>query len=48
MFNTFTKLQTKKIQQEIKGRVIYGRKRPRGESTTTECIFNFQLLALIY
>ena len=30
-----------------KGKVVYGQEPPRGESTTTECGFNYQLLAVI-
>ena len=31
-----------------KGRVFYGQEPPSGESTTTECEFNYQLLAVIH
>ena len=31
-----------------KGRVFYGQQPPSGESTTTECGVNYQLLTLIY
>ena len=31
-----------------KGKVFYGQEHPSGESTTTECGFNYQLLAVIY
>ena len=31
-----------------KGKVFYGQENPSGESTTTECGFNYQLLAVIY
>ena len=31
-----------------KGKVFYGQEPPRGESTTTECGVNYQLLAAIY
>ena len=31
-----------------KGKVFYGQEPPSGESTTTECGFNYQLLAVIY
>ena len=31
-----------------KGRVFYGQEPPSGESTTTECGFNYQLLAVMY
>ena len=31
-----------------KGKVFYGQEPPSGESTTTECAFNYQLLAVIY
>ena len=30
-----------------KGKVFYGQEPPSGESTTTECGFNYQLLAVI-
>ena len=30
-----------------KGKVVYGQQPPSGESTTTECGFNYQLLAVI-
>ena len=32
---------------ESKGKVFYGQEHPSGESTTTECGFNYQLLAVI-
>ena len=31
-----------------KGKVFYGQEPPSGESTTTECGFNYQLHAVIY
>ena len=31
-----------------KGKVFYGQEPPSGESTTTECGFNYQLLAVMY
>ena len=31
-----------------KGKVFYGQEPPSGESTTTECRVNYQLLAVIY
>ena len=31
-----------------KGKVFYGQEPPSGESTTTECGVNYQLIALIY
>ena len=31
-----------------KGKVFYGQEPPSEESTTTECGFNYQLLAVIY
>ena len=31
-----------------KGKVFYGQEPPSGESTTIECGFNYQLLAVIY
>ena len=30
-----------------KGKVFYGQEPPRGESTTTECGVNYQILAVI-
>ena len=30
-----------------KGKVVYGQEPPSGESTTTECGFNYRLLAVI-
>ena len=30
-----------------KGKAVYGQEPPSGESTTTECLFNYQLLAAI-
>ena len=38
---TLSKLKVKKV-------VFYGQEPPSGESTTTECGFNYQLLAVIY
>ena len=35
-------------EKEEKGKVFYGQEPPSGESTTTECGFNYQLLAVIY
>ena len=32
----------------VKGKVFYGQEPPSGESTTTECGFNYQLLAVMY
>ena len=32
----------------VKGKVFYGQEPPSGEYTTTECGFNYQLLAVIY
>ena len=29
-------------------KIIYGQEPPSGESTTTECVVNYQLLAVIY
>ena len=34
--------------QKGKGKVFYGQESPSGESTTTECGVNTQLLAVIY
>ena len=31
-----------------KGKVFYGQEPPSGESTTTECGVNYQLLAVMY
>ena len=31
-----------------KGKILYGQEPPSGDSTTTECGFNYQLLAVIY
>ena len=31
-----------------KGKVFYGQEPPIGESTTTECGINYQLLAVMY
>ena len=31
-----------------KGKVVYGQEPPSGESTTTECGVNYQLLAVMY
>ena len=33
---------------EKEGKVFYGQEPPSGESTTTECGFNYELLAVIY
>ena len=32
---------------KVKGKVVYFQEPPSGESTTTECGFNYQLLAVI-
>ena len=32
---------------KVNGKVVYGQEPPSGESTTTECGFNYQLLAVI-
>ena len=32
----------------VQSKVIYGQEPPSGESTTTECGFNYQLLAVMY
>ena len=37
-----------KIIIKGKGKVFYGQEPPSGESTTTECGFNHQLLAVMY
>ena len=39
-------LSTKIISTKCK--VFYGQEPPSGESTTTECGFNYQLLVVIY
>ena len=36
------------VSQMDKGKVFYGQEPPWGESTTPECGFNYQLLAVIY
>ena len=36
------------LSVKVKGNVFYGQEPPSGESTTTECGFNYQLLAVIY
>ena len=33
---------------KVKGKVFYGQEPPSGESTTTECGVNYQLLAVMY
>ena len=33
---------------KVEGKVFYGQEPPSGESTTTECGFNYQLLEVIY
>ena len=35
------------VQYTVKGKVFYGQKSPRGESTTTHCEVNYQLLAVM-
>ena len=35
------------ITKVKKGKVVYGQEPPSGESTTTECGFNYELLAVI-
>ena len=35
------------IDHQSKGKVVYGQEPPSGESTTTECGFNYQLLVVI-
>ena len=32
-------------RMHVKGKVFYGQEPPSGESTTTDCLFNYQLLA---
>ena len=36
-----------RVVHAIKGKVVYGQEPPSGESTTTECGFNYELLAVI-
>ena len=44
-----TEFVTPLLAEELnKGKVFYGQEPPSGESTTTECGFNYQLLAVIY
>ena len=40
-------LQPEKLEKG-KGKVFYGQEHPSGESTITECGFNYHLLAVIY
>ena len=35
------------LNKKNKGKVVYGQEPPSGEATTTECVFNYQLLAVI-
>ena len=35
------------LRKGKEGKVVYGQEPPSGESTTTECGFNYQLLAVI-
>ena len=35
------------VSPKVKAKVVYGQEPPSGESTTTECGFNYQLLAVI-
>ena len=37
-----------KEPRQVVKEVFYGQEPPSGESTTTECGFNYQLLAVIY
>ena len=37
-----------KKRKKGKGKVLYVKEPPSGESTTTECGVNYQLLAVIY
>ena len=39
-----------RVAEPLKGKdkVFYGREPPSGESTTTECVVNYQLLAVMY
>ena len=44
-----TKLSDRKLSHfKVKVKVFYGQEPPNGESTTTECGVNYQLLAVIY
>ena len=36
------------VTKKVKGKVFYGQEHPSGESTTTECGVNYQLLAVMY
>ena len=40
-------MSTLQQQPTKEGKVVYGQEPPSGESTTTECGFNYQLLAVI-
>ena len=50
MYNlvTFFNVITAAVIKAKKGKVFYGQEPPSGESTATECGFNYQLLAIIY
>ena len=49
MFSTnYFKIFSPFIYVKGKGKVFYGQEPPRGESTSTECGINYQLLAVIY
>ena len=39
--------KNKEEKHKGNGKVVYGQEPPSGESTTTECGFNYQLLAVI-
>ena len=42
-----TPMDTIRLVKVKKGKVFYGQEPPSGESTTTECGVNYQLLAVI-
>ena len=39
--------RTSQYNTDKEGKVVYGQEPPSGECTTTECGFNYQLLAVI-
>ena len=49
MYSKFKMFADLKLTSKGKeGKVFYGQEPPSGESTTTECMFNYQLLGVIY
>ena len=44
---TNSTVQCKVISAKVKAKVFYGQKPPSGESTTTECWVNYQLLIVM-